>query len=256
MNLIYRNFFKKKGTKIYLTIFIALGITFSFLFISQKYLITKGNEAYQNSYLYIISKDNIDFKKDKNIKNYNKALSIDCDNFLTNVFITDTQPVFKIEGFNTKQCNIENYTIEYFSDMAINLINNSKIYNFLENDQNEYFYFISLKDWFRKDETVKYLASKYHTEVGIETHKIDSVEYKDIIFIFDVFIKIIEILFVILCLISIFNIIIDEKKNNFLYYVLGYSKIKIIEITFKKILLIIIIPLILIISSLIITFLM
>lgn len=81
-------------------------------------------------------------------------------------------------------------------------------------------------------------------------------DYTNIIIICEIFIKVIYILFVVLCIISIFNIIIDESKNNFLYHALGYSKIKIIHLTINKILLIIFIPILILILSFAITSLM
>ena len=94
MNIIYKSFFKKKTTKIYLWIFISLGIVFSFLIIARKYLIIKSNEAYPESFLVMSSKDNINLEKEKNIKSYNKAINVDCNNHLTNVFITEHKPIF------------------------------------------------------------------------------------------------------------------------------------------------------------------
>jgi len=255
MNIIYKSFFKKKTTKIYLWIFISLGIVFSFLIIARKYLIIKSNEAYPESFLVMYSKDNINLEKEKNIKSYNKAINVDCNNHLTNVFITEHKPIFTNESEEYLNCNINNYIIEYTHVKNINIIKNPDLYNSLKDSQEEFYYFISLKSWFDKNKTAQYLSDKYHTEVGIEEYKIDSMDYKNIIVITDLFIKISILLFVILSIITIANIIIDEKKNNFLYYALGYSKIKIISININKIFLIIVIPLcILTLSSVLIYF--
>lgn len=252
MSIIYKSFFKKKSTKIYLGIFLLLGITFSFLFVSKKYLIAKENEAYPNSFIYFLSKENIDLTKEKSIKSFNKAIEVNCNNQLTHVFITKDKTILNEEDEKKLECHIDDYTINYSSIINVNLINNEKIYNYLDEKENDYYYFITLKNWIEKDKTIKVLKDKYNVEINIEEYKIDSMEYKDIIFIFDIFIKIIYILFVVLCIISIFNIIIDESKNNFLYYSLGYSKMKIIKLTINKIFLILFIPLCILFLSLII----
>lgn len=252
MNIIYKSFFKKKSTKIYLGIFILLGIAFSFLFISKSILIKKENEAYPNSFIYFSSKKEIDLTKERSINSFNKAIRVDCHNQLTNIFITKEIPVIKKEYDTNLECNIDDYTIKYSSIINANLISDEKLYNYLDKDENELYYIITLKNWFEKDKTIKVLKDKYNVEINIEEYQIDSMDYKDIIIIFDIFIKIIFILFIILCIISIFNIVIDESKNNFLYYSLGYSKTKIIKLTISKILMIITIPVCILILSLII----
>lgn len=245
MSIIYKSFFKKKSTKIYLWIFILLGITFSSLFIARKYLIRKGNEAYQNSYIYFSSKNEVSLLNEKNIKRYNKAFEVDCNNPLTSIFITNELPIIENE-YSNNQCHVDAYTIEYTVQNRINVIENDQLFKSLSKNPKEYFYFINLKNWFKKDKTIKKLIDKYHLEIGVEEYKIDSVNYKNIIFTFEIFIIIVEILFLILFLISIFNILVDEKKNNYLYHYLGYSKIKIFKITINKMFFIIFFPLLIV----------
>lgn len=249
MNVIYKSFLKKKVTKIYLWLFLILGIVFSFLILTKDFLRIKGNEAYPNSFIYFVSKDNIDLSKENNVNEYNKALLVECNNKLTNVFITENKPIIQGDNDVSLQCFIDEYTINYSSVNRINIINDDKLYKLLEKKQNEYYYFIKLKSWVDKGKTIKDLSDKYHVEINIEEYRIDSMNYDDILFLFNIFINLVEILFIILSIISVFNILIDEKKNNNLYHYLGYSKLKIICITFNKILLFFIIPVLILIIS-------
>lgn len=240
--MIYISFFKKKVTKIYLSIFLLLSIVFSSLFLARHCMIKKGNVAYENSYLYFNSSKNIDLSKEKNIKKYNKAIAIDCSNPLTNVFITKDTPILNDNYQNYIKCMIDNYTIEYTMERSNNIIEDKNLFNYLSNKQNEYYYFISLNNWFKMKNSYKELSNKYQVEINVQENRIDSVDYKNVIVLFNIFINIVISLFIILSIISILNIIVDEKKNNTLYYSLGYSKRKICQITMNKIILILLIP--------------
>ena len=243
--MIYRSFFKKKVTRIYLWLFIIFSIIFSFLLISKEKIIIKGNEAYHKSFIYFISDKDIDLSKDKNVKNYNKALYANCHSDLTDVFITKDTPIVSNDYEEKVDCIIEGHTIKYAVMDDINIVQNKDLYEVLSKDAKEYYYFVSLDNWFDVEETSKLIKDVYKVEPVIYELSIDSNNYKNYIYIFSVVIRILLILFVLLLLISVISVIVDEKKNNNLYYSLGYSKIKIIEITFNKILLLICFPAIL-----------
>ncbi len=244
--MIYKSFIRKKTTKIYFLLFIIFSLVFAFLTISRTLIIKKGNEAYQNSYIYFSSNEDIDLSKEENIKKYNKALyASDCSNNLVNIFVVKETPIINNNNQDKSTCTIDDITINYNIINSINIIENQDLYELLEKEQTDYYYFISLKNWFKVQDTVKELNSKFNIDIYSEEHKIDDNNYKNIIFIFELFIKILFILFVIIVIISIINIIIDERKINKLYYSLGFSKVNIIIITLNKILLIILIPIIL-----------
>lgn len=253
MNIIYKSFLKKKVTKIYLWLFIILGVVFSFLVLTKNFLRIKGNEAYPNSFIYFVLKDDVDLSKENNIKAYNKALLVECNNQLTNVFITEDKPIMQEDHDASLECLIDGNTLYYSSLNRVNLISDVELYEFLEKKQDEYYYFISLKNWIDKDKMVKNLGDKYNVEINIEEYKIDSMNYKDVLFLFNIFINIVVILFIILFIISIFNILIDEKKNNNLYHYLGYSKLKITCITINKVLLLLMFPFLFFLISIFIT---
>lgn len=257
--MIYKSFFKRKVTKIYLFIFLIFSIVLSFLILAKNFLVVKGNEAYKNSFIYFMTDKEIDLADDKNVKAYNKGILLDCNNQLTSVFVVSDKPIIEIDEkeaaeFGYKECVINEYSVKYIRAYHINIVENKRLFDDLDKEQKEYYYFVSLNNWFEGSETVEELTNKYKVEVFVSENKIDDNNYKDVIYIFTLFIKIIVILFIILFVVSIINIIVDEKKNNNLYYALGYAKLRIISITINKILLIIFIPLIIILLSFIIGF--
>lgn len=243
MILIYKSFLKKKTTKIYIEMFLVISIVFAFLFISKNYIVEKGNEAYKNSFIYFVTTEDIELNREKGIKVYNKAIEVDCKNRLTNVFITKDKPITNETFDSDLKCQINNYSFNYSLRNRTNIISNPEAFNSLMKSKSEFYYFIIFNNWLEKDKIIKKIVDKYHVEVNIEEQQIDNMDYKNIIFICNLFIKIVIILFVILSFISIFNIIIDEKKNNILYYALGYTKRNIIKITINKIIMILFIPL-------------
>lgn len=240
--MIYKSFFKKKVTKIYLWIFILFSLVFSFLFVAKEYMIIRGNEAYKNSFLYFVSEKDLDLSSEKNIQNYNKALYVACHSDLTDVFVVKDNPIIHSDSFEQVECSIDDITIFFHVMDRINIVANEQLYDLLDSEQSEYYYFIRLKNWFAMKDTYQDLVDTYHVDVIVEDMKIDDVDYKNVIYIFDIFIKVMAILFVGLFILSIINVVIDEKKNNRLYYSLGYSKIKIFQMTIYKIILLFIIP--------------
>lgn len=253
MKIIYKSFFKRKSNKIYLTIFIILSITLSFLLLSQKYSVNKTNEIYKGSYLYFTTNKDINLSKESNIKDYNKTIKTECENIIGDAFISNTTPIIEISNKNT-ECLINNQKLNYSNEELVNIIYNENLYNSLNENTDEYYYFVELKDWLKHTKTSENISKKYNIEISSMTNIIDSNNYENIIFIIKIFIIIIECLFLIIFIISIFNIIIDEKNNNNLYHYLGYSKIKILKITTTKILLLQIIPIIVLLISIILTY--
>lgn len=242
--MIYRSFFKKKVTKIYLWIFILFSILFSFLLIAKECIIVKGNEAYSKSFIYFITEKEIDLGNEQNVKGYNKALYANCYSDLTEVFIVNNTPIVRNDSEEKVECTIDKYTIQYIVENDFNIVQNNSLYDFLNDDVKEYYYFVSLENWFDVEKTSNFIKDSYKVEPIIYEVNIDSNNYKNYIYIFNIIIRILLFLFVLLLLISIVNVIIDEKKNNKLYYSLGYNRIRIISITFNKILLLILIPIV------------
>lgn len=215
----------------------------SFLIISRTYTITKGNEAYKESFLYFSSEKDINLSEENNIKRYNKAIYVNCNNNLTDVYVVNDEPIVNKDHNGTLECKVNDLSVKYSYLDEINIIRNEKLFELLSKNSEEYYYFIKLNNWFNVNKTSSELAKKYHVEIYEKEKSIDDNNYKSIIFIIELFIKILTILFVILFLTSIINIIIDERRNNKLYHMLGYSKLKIISMTTNKIILIIILPL-------------
>ena len=247
--MIYRSFFRKKVTKIYLLIFIIFSVLFSLLFISKENIIVKGNEAYKKSFIYFSTEKEIELKNEPNVKNYNKALRVNCDSDLSEIFIVNDTPIISNDYEEKVECIIDKYTIQYTVMDNFNIVQNKSLYEILNNDAKEYYYFVTLDNWFDVEKTSKSIKDSYKVDPIVYEVNIDSNNYKNYISIFSILIRILIILFVLLLLISIVNVIIDEKKNNILYYSLGFSKLKIFYISFNKILLLLLIPIFILLLS-------
>lgn len=246
--MIYNSFFRKKSTLLYFIIFLIISILFVILSIAKKYYIGLGNEFYDDSYIKFSSPLKISFDEFE-ILNYNQTIEIDCNTTLTNVYISASNPIFTNEMGNKLVCQYNDYDIEYDLSGEGNIILNKNLYDLLEIDKDSYVYFIKLKNWFDADKVKFDIEKKYNTSVQVMEKQKDSNNYKYVIKIFEVFIFTLKLLFIVILVISVINIIIDEKKINYLYYTLGFNKIEIVKITIIKILLVVFIPIITFLAS-------
>ena len=241
--MIYKSFFRKKSTNVYFIIFLIISTLFIVLFRAKNYYMDLGNEFYAESYIKFSAPLKISFDDDK-ILNYNQTIEIDCNTSLTNVYISTSNPIFTNEMENKLVCKYNDYDIEYTLSGEGNIILNKNLYDLLDIEENSYVYFIKLKNWFEADKVKSDIEKKYNTSVQVMEKQKDSNNYKNVIKIFEVFIFTLKFLFIVILLISVINIIIDEKKTNYLYYMLGFNKIEIVKITIMKILLVVFIPII------------
>lgn len=246
--MIYKSFFRKKSTILYFIIFLIISILFIILLRAKNYYIDLGNEFYEESYLKFFSPLNISFDDDR-ISNFNQTIEIDCNTPLTNIYISTSDPIFSKEMENKLVCQYNDYDIPYTLSGEGNIILNKNLYNLLDINKESYVYFIKLKNWFEIDKVKTDIEKKYNTSVQVMEKQKDSNNHKNVIKIFEVFIFTLKFLFIVILAISVINIIIDEKKINYLYYTLGFNKIEIVKITIIKILLVVFIPIITFLAS-------
>lgn len=245
MKIIYYSFLKKRNTKKFIMIFWVICTAIIILSIFKTILVKNGNEAYSNSFLYLFTKEEINFEN-KNIKEYEILYEVNCNTTLTKILVSN-KDIIHNNYYHYNKCTINNNTLSYSTEDTINIIKNESLYNELKQQSDGFYYIIKLKNWMNLEKTYKDLINRYKVDIEVKENRIDDVEYRSIIKIFNIFIIILTILFLIILLISILNIIEDEKQNNFLYKSLGYSRIKIIDILLKKILIVVSLPLLIII---------
>lgn len=247
--LIYKSFFRKKSTKKYCFIFLLLSLITVCLLFSKREFSNKENDIYRNSFIYFVSDENIDLSVLDNIKSYDKAFYVDCNNPFTSVFILSDNSKFV---YNEYDNNVD-YNICYYNDFELNysiihdfnFIYNHELYLLLSNS-NDFYYFVQLERWDKLNVTYDQLKEKFNVDVAIYEKKIDDNDYTKIIGIFNFLINFMIGLFIILFVFTFINVIVDENFNSNLYYLLGFSKINIFIININKIIFIIFIPLLII----------
>ena len=247
--MIYIGFYRKKVTKIYLVIITLILIVIGLLFNLKKYYIINNNNNYINSYIYVESTNRINITNIKNIDKYlygikiNDDLSLLVDDDLTGNQIKiykDMSSTFAKGDILELDINNDNKSLLikdfYNFDYDQNFIYISKkMYDEVESKSKKYVYVLRLKDWHIIKQFSEELYDNYKIEPSIIINKDNKVDYGNIILVVNIFIYLLITLFVIICIITTYNIIIDEEKNNSLYLYLGYNKRKRINIYFIKV---------------------
>ena len=259
--LILKSFYRKKSTKIYLTVITLLFIGIISLFIARYYNINEANKIYYKSYI-IFSANKEDLTKIENIKGINSLKfglkgqnttkdcmeEPDCEpNYL--VIFNDNTIVknhAKITLFNPKTDILlfNNEKITFTIDQIIETKkeeNYSSLYisktdfNTLSSKTNEYFYILTPKKWLDREKIIKTLKKEIPSLSNLEEHeyRIKPFEYYTLnVIITTIFLIILSALmiviggtFLILYFVNLKQVKKSSeeklKRNNFLNLALG-----------------------------------
>lgn len=254
--MMYRSFIRKKTTHIYFIILFFIVVVFSLLMYGKNNTIEKYNKINITSNIKVESPSEIvgDMLKIKNVKSVEKCYIYDGLTFLgkkgikeTEIilmnFLKDEYPVnsiFKIETQNiSKEFIVKGY------DDNVNYLNITSLNNLREKNS-KYDYQIFLDNWIYHEKTANKIGEKFNNiRYYIGSSASNKNNYESMLIAFNVFIILNITLFFIILLITIVNIIEDEKKYYKLYWSMGYSKKKIKWITLNKILLLLFVEIIL-----------
>lgn len=72
--MIFKSFYRKKTTKIYLLILILIFTVLGAVIIGRNNYIKESNLNYAGSFLYVLSRDDVDFSSFENVESFEKAL--------------------------------------------------------------------------------------------------------------------------------------------------------------------------------------
>lgn len=209
--VILKEFFNKKTTKNYLFILFLLVFLINIAYNFYIYSIKIINNNYKNSYIIVtldnqnkynlISNNNkIDTLK-KCIVSYDKILvENDNDNFLKNVD--------RIKNISTLEFNKNEFKNEYI---------------------------ITLNDWINYNDFIDNI-SKNNIQFDIVILKQDNNNFENYLSYFLYLLIIIVFISLIIYVTTIINIILDEEKNNYLFYCIGYNLIQIKKFLLIKLL--------------------
>lgn len=250
--MILISFLRKKTSKIYFIILFLVFLIFGILIIGKNYYLMRANDNYKGSFVIVDNFDKYNLQKNKNIKWVKEAIVL--DNFIfiktENYNLEDYEiiipKVYKNEYPKNSLLHYESYEFkikDFYSesfDKPVLLVNNTTFNNIFEGKLNK---IIDFKNWAYYDKTLKDLKIDSNDYI-IYLKKNSSIDYKTIIVIFSIFIYVSFGLFIIIDLITILNLLNDEKKNNFLYKTIGYSKKDVVVINILKISLLLLMALI------------
>lgn len=251
--MIYKGFCRKKSTKLYIIIYTLLIIGISVLILGRNYYISKENELHKNDFLLVENKTNIDLSKIPNIQDYNKSIYMNeynivllpSNNLKDNEIIISNNLSDKIIDnefmeLNYAEKKLKLKVIEASEELKMNCILTSKdLLNKLYKEKDSNYYALNLKNWLKYNKTIDILKNEYEMPSLFYINSSDD-NYTDTFNVITIFLILFLFIFIVVGLLTSFNIIRDEKRNNKLYKILGYSKVKIILITMYKLLLILI----------------
>lgn len=257
--LIYKSFFRKRTTRIYLIIYTLIILIICLLLSVRTILEKKQQELYYGSNILISVNDIEKIENIKNIDKIYKAINVTIEDYNEMIMIYDEK--YKLDNHHIVIPNIykEQFKINDTINIYINnnrielvikdyddIIGNSDIVYVSEyiieayTNTQDSLYLITLKDWEKEDNVIKELNKIDNiTDINIRINN-SSNSYTTFIKILNVMLIVIMILFVVVLLITSFNIIEDEKKKNLVYYKIGYRKNKLKVYNFVKICLLIV----------------
>ena len=248
-----KSFFRKKSIKIYLAI-ISIILFFLLFSISIKnYYLDLVSSNYEYSYIefeYLGNKD--DIKKIKNINQVYEGFSLRLDEgnyyFLINDYIGLNDFEIVADKYIFPDQNIGSEVSFYNTNLIIkDLFENSSLYNVIYINSNTYKYLLSLlkpnvfiyrvtlTNWLNEEKTIKNIEDNLKVNnLTTFLNKKENINFESVILVFQTAIIIFSIVFIIVLVVTYINIVNDEKKKNYIYKCLGYSKNLIRLINFTK----------------------
>lgn len=257
--LIFKSFFRKKTTKVYLIVYTLIILSLILLVFTRNVLINKENESYKGSFLEIKNFDESKLKSTKNIDNIIKALSIENEKTVSYILIPDNSlknnetiisSKLKEQAKLNDEIEIENekdnetiiLNISGFSEEIYNqymLYVSASLFNKYNNDASER-HIITFKNWLNYDDEITEYRKIFSDENVFPHYNKGNGNYTDYITVVNVLLVVLIILFAVVLIVTNFNIIQDENKKNIIYYRIGYNKYILKLYNISKILLLII----------------
>lgn len=253
MIIVYKCFFRKKTTKITILLLTLSFLILSILIIGRNNYINKANSNYKGSFLEINNVNNNDIKiikKDINVNSYEIGFIVEDYYFFVgknslnkNEIILPNELIEEYKIGDNIEFELDNkaynFVIKDFEDKSnYRFVINDTLYHNLSVNK-EKFLRINIKNWSARENIAKKIEKKINKSVGTFTIKKDDINYDIIVNTFLIIISLFIVLFAILFFITLYNLIIDERKTNSILSSIGYSKNKILKLTIKKIILVI-----------------
>lgn len=253
--MIYKSFWRKKTTIIYFIICTLLVFILGLLEVSKNSYIERENYYHRRSYILISNLtenilDNVDNVSDiekvikQNIDGVPYTLfqkeDLSKDGVIVSLKSSDSINIGDLVEIN---CENRNFTLKVdgFSDnlSSFSIMISKELFEELDAINASNLYLVKLKNWIKYEETLDIITNDLKLDATFHNGTLNNEEdYKDIFNVINVFLSLFVIGFIVTFTITILNIISDEKNNNYLYKVLGYSKTKRFIIMFVKVMMV------------------
>lgn len=243
--LILKSFFRRKTTRNYIIIFTSIYFIMFILLLFKGYYIGLNNIANKNSYIYMDNEQDFEIlKRFKDIDNIEDGCLVNIDN-QEYIFIKDDSlknneivvPNYSEDlnvndtlDFNygkysnlfvVKNKQEDNYNFRFYS------VNSEQFNKILGEEDSSLIKIFTLKNWLKSNSLLKNMNKEMIGNTVIFNSRASMANFEGIINLLNVFIVLCIIVFIILLFLSIFNIYMNDKKNNFMYEVVGISKMKV-----------------------------
>lgn len=243
--LILKSFFRRKTTKNYLIIFTSIYFIMFILLLFKGYYIGLNNAANKNSYVYIDNEQDFEILKHfKDVDNIEDGCLVNADN-QEYIFIKD-------DSLKNNEIVVPNYsedlnvndTLDFNYGKYLNLfvvknkqedkynfrfysVNSEQFNKILGEEDSSLIKIFTLKNWLKSNSILMNMNKEMIGNTVIFNSRAAMANFEGIINLLNVFIGLCIVIFIILLFLSIFNIYMNDKKNNFMYEVVGISKMKV-----------------------------
>lgn len=240
--MVYKSFFRKKTTHIYLFIIFLISFIFFLLLLGKNYYINIANKDYEGSYISIIDSKDLDdvLSRISGIKSIDKGITYEDITFISDNTLKENEIIIaelnKEEYPKNSYLTLNNYNlivVGHQKKSNIFYLNSNTLNNIISNTKKTT-YIIDLTNWADYNRISDKIIEKTEGFVGIHLNKESKVNYELVMLIFNIFIILNIILFIIILVVTIFNILEDEKKSSLMYRALGFTKLKIIKTNILK----------------------
>lgn len=241
--MILKSFYRKKTTKIYLLIFMLIFTIFGVVLIGKSKYIEKINQDFSDSFIYLSSNSSLNLsdiegavelkkaiKDDRFVYTYNDEKNIGKDEVIIPNILKGSFALNDFMELNVGNTSISLRVKEYYEHESVTPIIylNKESLEQLIGNSGKYSYILKIKEWNKHEEISERLINTYHIDPIVYSVSKSNMDLSQTVKNFSTYGYIIIGIFVIVSVFTVYNIISDAKKKNYIYRSLGYSKSKIL----------------------------
>lgn len=241
--MILKSFFRNKTTKIYLLIFILIFTVFGIVLLGKNKYVEKINQDYSESFIYISSNSEINLTDIDGILEFKKAITDGRFVYTYNIEknIAENEVIipnmlknsFKINDFmelNLGNTNNSLIVKDYYENVSVTpiiYINKASLEQLIISS-GKFSYILKIREWNKHKEICKKLVNAYHIDPTVHSLSKSNLDLSQNVKNFSTYSYIIIGIFILVSIFTVYNIISDGKKKNYIYRSLGYTKTKIL----------------------------